>query len=246
MTTDLKSKSWLSAVADVSSVVTAAVVLGVLVSVIIRGPRSVPSGHPSATAVKAVGLDTSFTDTARRPQTARVAIVEFADFQCPFCRRYARETYPLLLREFVEADKVAYVFRHFPLPIHRNAIGASRAAECAAAQGKYWEMHDALLAHQNWLTEPELAPLSAAAGVDEGVMRSCLTAPAKVNAVLDRDHAEGIRLGITGTPTFLVGSIQPDGNIRVREVITGSQPYDVFRAAITRMLAESSGKIALN
>lgn len=135
------------------------------------------------------------------PVDAEVTIVEFADFQCTYCRRAApelrrlREQYP---------DRLAVVFRHYPLEGNFHAIPAARAAECAAAAGRFVEYHDQLWAQADSIGKKDWVAIAVDAGVDslEG-FQACVQSSLPV-AAIDRDTVAGNQLGVPGTPTFLI------------------------------------------
>jgi protein-disulfide isomerase len=169
--------------------------------------------------------------------TAKVAVIEFSDYQCPFCGRYTKEVLPQLRSEYVDTGKIKYVFRDMPLSFHKNALKAAEAAHCAGAQGKFWEMHDALFANQSALDPEQLATHAKAVGVDDAQFQQCL-ASGKFAADINKDVADAGAAGITGTPTFLVGVIQPgDGRVKVVKKLVGAKPYAEFKAAIDGLLA---------
>jgi protein-disulfide isomerase len=143
--------------------------------------------------------------TSKGSEQARVTIVEFADFECPYCRGAA----PIVTNIERDYDKdVRVVFKHLPLQGHPAAFPAARAAVCAAEQGRFWQYHDALFAEQP-LTEKRLNALAAEVGLDPGRFSECLTSQRSSDVVV-RDMEEAKRLGITGTPTFIVnGSVLP-------------------------------------
>lgn len=163
---------------------------------------------------------------------SKVVLVELSDFECPFCGQYAQMTYPELRRQFVETGKIRYVFRNLPLEeIHPRASKAEEVAECARAQGKFWEMHDRIFANQRALGVPELESHAQALGLDLARFQSCL-ADGKAGTRIKEDLVEAKRLGLTGTPAFLIGEFQADGSVRITRRITGAQPFQVFQAAL--------------
>ena len=117
--------------------------------------------------------------TSRSPALGRdapVTIVEFSDYQCPFCRRFYATTLPAIKKEYIDAGKVRYVFRDFPLEeLHSHARKAAEAAHCAGEQGKYWQMHDALFQNQGTLELPQLAEHARAVGLDSLVFNRCMS-----------------------------------------------------------------------
>ena len=176
-------------------------------------------------------------------KNAKLTLVEFSEFQCPFCGRHVRDTYPQLEKEYIQTGKVKYVFRDLPLEsIHKNAFKASEAAHCAGEQGKFWEMHDRLFANQNSLEPAMLTAHAQAIGVDSKKFQACLDA-GKYAADIRKDIADANRLGITGTPTTVIGMTQPnDPKIKVLRVIRGAQGYNAFKAAFDELLAPPTTK----
>lgn len=167
--------------------------------------------------------------------TAKVAVVEFSDYQCPFCGRYSKDTLPLLKSEYIDTGKVKYVFRDLPLSFHKQAFKAAEAAHCAGAEGKFWEMHDTLFQNQTALAPEQLAGHAKALGLNEGAFQQCLDS-GKFAADVNKDIADAGAAGITGTPAFLVGVIQPDGRVKVVRKLSGARPYADFKAAIDSVL----------
>ncbi len=169
---------------------------------------------------------------------ARVAIIEFSDYQCPFCLRYFRNTMPKLLEEYVATGKVKYVLRDFPLSsIHPEAFAAAVAARCAGDQGKYKEMHDQFFAKQATLRQADWNAHAKAVGLDLGDFEACMESKRHEGAV-KKDMEEGIAAGVRGTPTFFIGPLDADGTtMRAGNVVTGAQPYRVFKRALDSLLA---------
>jgi protein-disulfide isomerase len=162
---------------------------------------------------------------------AKVAIVEFTDFQCPFCGRYATQTYPQILANYINTGKIKYFYEDFPLPMHPNAAPAANAAHCAAEQGKFWEMHDSLFANQNALGQSDFSGRAQTLGLNVTQFNACVTA-SKYGDAVQKSMTLGNSLGITGTPTFYIGTIRDDGSVAPDKQIMGAQPYDQFKAAL--------------
>ena len=131
---------------------------------------------------------------------APITLVEFSDFQCPYCSA-AREPLERLLRE--HEGKLKLVFKHFPLTMHPRAVQAARAAEAAKLQGRFWEMHDLLFENQHNLEDADLERYAKMLGLDEERFKADIASEA-VQAKVDADRAEGERLGVEGTPTLYV------------------------------------------
>lgn len=172
-------------------------------------------------------------------QNAKLTLIEFSDYQCPFCGRYFRETLPQIEKDYINTGKLKYVLRDFPLEsIHKNAFKAAEAANCAGEQGKYWEMHDRLFQNQNQLGAGELPKYAQAIGLNLSAFRECLDNGKQV-AEIRKDMEDGQRAGVQGTPTFFLGVQEPDGKtIKVLRTIVGAQPYAQFKDAIESVLKE--------
>lgn len=157
----------------------------------------------------------------------RWAIVEFADFQCPSCGMYARNTFPSVKRLYIDTGQVEYLFRHFPLVrTHTQATAAAEAAECARRAGQFLSMHERLFFHQQELDPAALRRHAAAVGLPLREFEAC-TAGAASQRVLD-DRALGVRLGVKGTPTFLIGRIE-GRRIYILRAIRGAAPLAAFQ-----------------
>jgi len=169
--------------------------------------------------------------------TAPLILIEFSDFECPFCSRHAAAVYPQLQRTYVDSGKLQYIFRHLPITqIHALALKAAEAAECAHEQGKFWEMHDRLFEHQKSLRPDDLLAHARAVGVDDERLKRCQADGAAASRI-EADLAEARQHGFTGTPTFLIGEPNGDGGIKVLKKISGAYPFAVFQAALDSMLA---------
>ena len=168
---------------------------------------------------------------------ARIAIVEYADFQCPHCASFFRDTLPALDARYLKTGRVLLVFKHKPIStLHPEAVMAATAAECAGEQGQFWLMHDALFSNQPNLSRPSLLQRAARLALDESSFEACLDRESR--RVRD-DVAEGTALKITGTPTFLIGTLQA-GRVDVRHRLEGARPGAVFQAVLDTLLAESA------
>ena len=160
------------------------------------------------------------------PEDAAVTVVEFADYQCSFCRRYFLETSSQLLSQNVE--KIKYVVLNFPLTsIHPQAPKAAEAAECANDQGKFWDYRDLLFENQSALDVASLKDYSADLGMDTDVFNTCLDSGAKTEQV-QNDIQVGLSAGVRGTPTFSINN----------SLFVGAQPLDAFQAQIDAAMVE--------
>lgn len=171
-------------------------------------------------------------------KNAKVTLVEFTDYQCPFCSRHFRDTLPQIENDYVKTGKIQYVLREFPLEsIHPLAFKAAEAANCSGDQGKYWEMHDRLFANQNALAATQLPSHAQAVGLDAAKFKTCLDS-GKYAAKLRKDLADAQQNGINGTPTFFIGLSDPKSSeIKAVRKIVGAQNYAAFKTAIDALLA---------
>ena len=169
---------------------------------------------------------------------AKITIIEFSDFQCPFCARFHIQTLPSIMSEYIEQGKVKLVFRDFPIQsIHPNALPASVAAECANEQGKFKEMHDILFENQNKWNRVETANVlsvfsqyASQMQMNQEIFDSCLT-NGKYIEEIRKDLEDGRNYGVSGTPGFFIG------NDKVGYVeLKGAQPFESFKKVIDSQL----------
>ncbi|MBI4015381.1 MAG: DsbA family protein [Candidatus Aenigmarchaeota archaeon] len=180
------------------------------------------------TTLGPVQLDTSGA-ALKGDQNAKVSLVIFEDFQCPFCERFTSDALVKIEKDYVDTGKVKLFFKHFPLTqIHPYAQKASEAAACAQDQGKFWEYHDVLFKNQDKLGVDDLKKYAADMGLNTATFNSCLDSGTKKNQV-EKDASDGDTAGVTGTPTIFVNG----------KPIVGAQPYAAFKAAIDAELAKA-------
>ena len=170
---------------------------------------------------------------------APLVLVEFTDYQCPYCAMHAREVMPSLEREFVATGKLRYAVSEFPLvQIHPLAAPAAVAARCAGEQRRFWEMHARLFEHQR-----ELGPWEAhakAIGLDAAAFDACVQS-GKYVAVIEHNAQMAQKGGVRATPTFALG--YADGNrVRVVRRLQGSAPFPVFKSEIDALLAQATAR----
>lgn len=176
-------------------------------------------GQPSRIAASADD------DTVRGSKDAPVTIIEFSDFECPFCTRFYEQTLPLIEENYIKTGKVKFIYRDFPLSFHKNAQKAAEAAECADEQGKFWEMHDKIFENQNALDVTSLKQYAKDLGLDTTKFDSCLDSGKYADEV-QRDFTDGQSYGVSGTPTFFINGIE----------VVGAQPYNTFEQIIEQEL----------
>lgn len=165
---------------------------------------------------------------------ARVAVVAFSDYQCPYCRTFHEETYPLLREHYVDTGKIVLAYRDLPLDFHPMAKEAAVAARCAGDQGHYWEAADLLFESQENLGVDLYREIAGKLSLDAAAYLSCLDDPAVMADVRDDAMAAG-ELGIQGTPTFFVGRIDGDRIVDAIPML-GAQPYAAMAQTIDSLL----------
>lgn len=197
---------------------------------------AVDQDAPSAQDVSREAIVTTAGNSSLDMNGSKLVLIEFSDFECPYCRRHAGDAFQRLKSEFVDTGKIQYVFRHFPLEaIHPSALRVAEAAECARAQGRFWDMHDRLFGDLRPLGVPTLIDHATRAGLDEDAFKKCLSG--SMTRIVRQDLMEGTRLGVRGTPTFFVGQLKSDGTVAVLRRIAGAVPYATFEETLTGMLS---------
>ena len=195
-----------------------------------------PSAIPAAPAVAATA-DSNITraDLARIQGNpgAPVWVIVVSDFQCPYCKQWHDNTYSTFRDEYVRTGKIRLAYVNFPLNSHVYAWPSAEAAMCAGAQGKFWEMHDALFATQHrWESMPAPAvlfdSLAQATGVNVPKWRECVSS-GKMKPLIQADHDRAAKAGAEATPSFMIGD----------QILAGAQPIDVLRRAVDSALVKT-------
>jgi protein-disulfide isomerase len=214
------------------------IALTLLLNTVIPGVNAANTGTPRAAAPTVVQPTADAPEPAAGPlaevtsadhvrgnlKTAKVVLVEYSDFECPFCSRH----HPVMQQVIdTYGDDVAWVYRHFPLSFHPEAMPAAIASECAAQQGKFWEYGDALIAGQDKLGAAFYADLATQLGLNMNKFNSCLTDPA-TQALVDEDIQSGSTAGVSGTPATFVNG----------QLVSGAVPFASFKQMIDAELAK--------
>jgi protein-disulfide isomerase len=165
---------------------------------------------------------------------APLVLVEFTDYQCPYCRKAHEGVLAEVKRKYVETGRLRFVSRNLPLPIHANAEAAAHAALCAMQQNQYWSMRDKLFAASTNLTRAAFLQAAAELGLDAELFRACLDGRAFASQ-LGRDKADAEAAGITGTPTFVLG--RQSGDKVTGLLMVGARPFPQFAEEIEKQLA---------
>jgi protein-disulfide isomerase len=168
---------------------------------------------------------------------APVTIVEFADYQCPFCKRFHANTYAELKKNYIDTGKVRFVSRDLPLELHAFAFKAAEAVRCAGDQGKYWELRDALYSSAAPLNDEVIKKSVEDLSLDATSFQACLSKE-KYKAEVQKDAADAASLHLNGTPSFVVGKTAGDKLDGV--VLVGALPFTSFDAAIQKALKADS------
>lgn len=193
------------------------------------GAAQIGEGAPQGQA-KPVDVKTSSDDHILGNRDAKVTIVEYADFRCPFCERFYTQAEKQLITDYVDTGKARFVFRNYAF-LGQESIWASEAAECANEQGKYWEYYNWLFSNQapesdlNYYSKANLIKYAGKVGLDTTQFTSCLNSDKYSKRVTD-DLASGKTAGVTGTPTAFING----------QKIVGAQPYEVFKSVIDGLL----------
>ena len=193
-----------------------------------------PQGPPPApTSARVTNLKGYVLGRADAPLT----MVEFTDLQCPFCRQFMLTSFDEIRKNWIDTGKLRYISRVFPLDFHAQAVPAARAARCAGEQGKFWEMRITLLRNANLLTSDYIAKTASDLKLDGKPFAAC-TASSKYDAEITADMQEGTVLGVSGTPTFVIGRTAP--NAVEGPMLVGALPYSQFDARLKALLGSDS------
>jgi protein-disulfide isomerase len=171
---------------------------------------------------------------------AKLAVVEFTDYQCPFCKRFFEDSYRALVGAYVKPGKVRFYAMNLPVSSHPNALQAAVSASCAADAGRFWDMHDHMQANPDHLDADSLVAFAASIGIDEPGFRRCLK-DAKKAEQIKKETEDAVAKGALGTPTFIVGKIS--GTLVEGEVLTGAVPLGEIEKALVR-LSDTRGSVA--
>ena len=221
--------------ATVWKIATAVLAIVVIIMFLNKGGTT-PTPQPTAGGdqfpvvnvnMKALADDDAYLGDANAPLT----IIEFSDYQCPFCKRFFDDTEAQLINTYVKTGKARFVYRDFPLNFHANAQIAAEGSECAKKQGKFWEMHDAIFkasqADGTGIASADLKNIAATLGLDTTKFNTCLDS-GETTAEVQKDLNDGQAAGIQGTPGFFIG--KTDGSSA--QMISGAYPFAAFQQVI--------------
>jgi len=204
-------------------------------SLLKESPRAASKSGKTASA----STDTQLGDVHYMGEyDAPVTLIEFSDYQCPYCRRHATTVMPTLIIKYVDTGKLRFVIREFPNEmLHRRALSASKAALCAGDQGQYWEMHDSLFADQAANTDEDFKQQAASLGLDVSAFSECMSSD-KFMGQIQADFSEAQKLGVIDTPSFVVGltDTRNPSTVHLTRFIHGAQSIESFSAAIDELI----------
>jgi len=191
----------------------------------VKKQQAAQQGAQQAPAAQVDPVNVSYEGSpVKGEKDAPITIVEFSDYECPYCSRYVNSTYKQIVEKYVETGKVKYSFRNFPLGFHQNAKPAAAAALCARDQkgdDMYFQYHDLLFSDSKDLGEETLKKYAKELGLDEAEFATCLT-DGKFDAQISKDMAEGQTYGVRGTPAFFING----------RMLSGAQPFAAFESVI--------------
>jgi protein-disulfide isomerase len=198
------------------------------------------SSRTAAPAEPAVVALADTTDAARRlgRADAPVVIIEFSDLQCPYCRRFDQQTLPWLRKEYIDTGKVRYESRDYPLEFHAQAMAAALLARCAAREGKFWELREAVFGVQGSLATDGLEQAAKAVGLSAEQRAQCAKDDATTTQTIRTETAAAQAIGIRGTPSFLVGRVA-NGKIEGTLLVGAGLP-ETFRKRIEPLLTPAA------
>jgi len=184
----------------------------------------IQAGAQEPTGLVDVSVD---DDPVKGDANAKVTIIEFSDFQCPFCKRFYTQTLPQIQKEYIDTGKAKLVYRDYPLSFHPEAQKSAEAAECADDQGKFWEFHDKIFDNQASLSNANYKAWAQELGLDTAQFNDCLDS-GKYTSEVQKDFQEGQAAGVRGTPSFFINGVY----------VRGAQPWEVFKDIIDAELAK--------
>lgn len=204
-----------------------------------------PQAQPQAPQAPAAPTSAKISiddDPTLGDKNAPVTLIEFSDYECPFCKRHFDQVYPQIKKDYIDTGKVKLIFRDYPLPFHDPmATFEANAANCAKEQGgdsSYFKFHDAIftktISNGNGLTKEQVYQIAAEVGLNQANLKTCAD-DLKYADEIKKDITDGSTAGVSGTPAFFVGKSDPSGAI-TGQIIVGAQPYSAFQAAIDSLL----------
>lgn len=209
----------------------------------IVAPTAPTAAAPTAPAPQPTSAKVSIVDApVLGDKNAKVTVLEFSDYECPFCKRHFDQTYPLIKKDYIDTGKVKLVFRNYPLPFHEPMASVeANGALCAREQGGdivYYKIHDEMFkkttSNGTGLSKDKLWAIAQDLGLNVENFKACVEAE-KFKQTIAKDSADGAAAGVSGTPSFLVGKSDASGTFEGK-ILVGAQPYSAFQSAIDEAL----------
>lgn len=196
-----------------------------------------PAPVPTAPVNDNVTLSGAVTGMMLGKPDAPLTMIEYTDLQCPFCRQFHITAFEQIKKEYIDTGKLRYLTRDLPIEsIHPQALPAARATRCAGEQGKFWEMRHSILLNNARLTTDSFATFAQDLKLNAGEFKTCFANTAKFQAEIAKDMAEAASVGISATPSFVIGRTSATGIEGVRFI--GAQPFAAFEAKLKELSAK--------
>lgn len=202
------------------------------------GPTAPQAAPPESTGPVKVSID---DDPVMGDKNAKLTMIDFSDYECPFCKRYFDDVFSQIKKEYIDTGEIKYAYRDLPLSFHANAHREAQAAECAREQGDdvvYFKYHDEIFkrttSNGTGLALDQLSVIANDLGLDGDALQKCLDSE-KYKAEVDKDLTDASTAGANGTPTFFIGKSTANGIIEGTKVV-GAQPFSAFQAEIDKLL----------
>ena len=207
-------------------------------NIVAQNPTIDTQQVPTAPEIATVSVD---DDPVLGDKNAKVTLIDFSDYECPFCKRHFTDTYPQIKKDYIDTGKIKMAFRDLPLSFHQNAFKEAEAAECARKQGGdsvYFKYHDQIFtkttSNGTGLALDQLPVIAKELGLNVNQFQQCLDS-GEFKSEVDKDLADAAKVGANGTPTFFIGKSTSNGEINGIKVV-GAQPYSAFKAIIDEQL----------
>lgn len=214
---------------------------------VVTAPTTPPAQAPSQPAAAPAPANAKVSvddDPVLGDKNAKVTLIEFSDYECPFCKRHFEQVYPSIKKDYIDTGKVKLVYRDYPLPFHDPmATFEASAANCAREQGgdsAYFKFHDEIFtktkSNGNGLTKDQIYQIASDLGLNQASLKACADSE-KYADEIKKDVTDGSSVGVSGTPSFFIGKSDQSGSITGQNIV-GAQPYANFKAIIDVELAK--------
>ena len=191
-----------------------------------------PPAQPAAPARERTGSVPLAGKFSQGNPDAALVMVEFSDYECPFCKRFHTSTYKQLKETHIDTGQLLFVSVDLPLGFHKNAMHAAHAARCADAEGKYWELRDVMIDNAKSLSRADIDGYAKALGLNVDKLNACIDS-GKHQAGIDADIADAGKIGVTGTPSFVIGI--KEGDAVNGQIVVGAKPTEYFVNLINQL-----------